>query len=282
MSAEDRERIKAQADFRKDIHMKKHAIGQTIFNLSNWLNNLAYARKVGNGIIDENAEIGGLVKIKVSDIFDNIDAAMKVLTHQIQKFDESYGMKSENIALADFLDDYIATHQHARVLYDYDSWTDRLNDALPDYDDSDPNPANWKIKGWAERGTPLTFVEFPKEALTIILDNIVSNAVSHGFTDTEKEYTIRLRTEIKGSKVILSISNNGSPLPTNKEPESIFVYGDTNGDTRSHYGIGGYQVKNFMKEFDGDAEIISTPDEEFTVTYNLIFGKNNIIDLGIE
>ena len=147
--------------------------------------------------------------------------------------------------------------------------------------------ANWKeISHPGEfigrAGDPITYIEFPKDALTIILDNIISNAVSHGFTNTEKEHVIRFRFESKGSKVILSISNNGIPLPTGKDPESIFVYGETNGDTRSHYGIGGYQVKNLMKEFDGEAEIISTPEEEFTVTYNLIFGKNNIVDLGIE
>ena len=116
MSAEDRERIKAQADFRKDIHMKKHAIGQTVFNLGNWLNNLTYARKAGNGVIDENAEIGGLVKIKVSEIFDNIDAAMKVLRHQIQTFDVSFGMKPENFSIADFLDEYLASHRQGKNL----------------------------------------------------------------------------------------------------------------------------------------------------------------------
>jgi sensor histidine kinase regulating citrate/malate metabolism len=258
MSAEDREKIKALADFRKDIHMKKHAIGQTVFNLGNWLNNLTYARKAGNGIIDESAEIGGLVKIKVSDIFDNIDAAMKILSHQIRTFDVSYGMKPENFSLADFLDGYLESHQHSHVYFDFDSGFDRYDDA------------------------PLTYIEFPKDALVIILDNIISNAVAHGFTDKDKEYTIRFRFESVGSKVVLSISNNGSPLPEGKDPENIFVYGDTTGDTRAHFGIGGYQVKNLMKEFDGDAQIQSAPDEEFTVTYNLIFGKTNIVDLNIE
>lgn len=289
MSAEDRARIKAQADFRKDIHMKKHAIGQTVFNLGNWLNNLTYARKASNGIIDENAEIGGLVKIKVSDIFDNIDAAMKVLTHQIQTFDVSYGMKSENFSIADFLDEYLASHQHSHVLFDFDSSFDRMKEDVPfvEFDDTDPNPTNWKTMSHpgefiARTGDPITYIEFPKDALTIILDNIISNAVVHGFTNAEKEYTIRFRFESKGSKVILSISNNGDPLPAGLDSESVFVYGETSGDTRSHYGIGGYQVKNLMKEFDGDAEIISTPEEEFTVTYNLIFGNNNIVDLDIE
>lgn len=286
LSAQDRERIKAAADFRKDVHMKKHAIGQTIFNLGNWLNNLAYAREVGNGVIDDKTEIGGLVKIKVSDIFDNINSAMNVLTHQIQTFDVSYGMKSENFSLADFLDDYLASHQHSRVLYDFDSSLDRFKQDLPfiEFDDTDPNPANWKEilhpgKYIGKVGDPITYIEFPKEALTIILDNIISNAVSHGFTCPDKEYTIRFRYESKGSSVVLSISNNGAPLALERDPENIFVYGETSGDSRNHYGIGGYQVKSLMKEFDGDAEIVSTPNEEFTVTYNLIFGKTNIVEV---
>ena len=32
-----------------------------------------------------------------------------------------------------------------------------------------------------------------------------------------------------------------------------------------------------MQEFDGDVKFISNPDDEFSVTYKLIFHKNNIV-----
>ena len=233
--------------FRKDMHMKKHAIGQTIFNLNNWLMNLQDARAECNGVLDDNAQVGGVVKIKVSDIYDNISLAMKILDKQISTLDAGYGMKSSSFSLSIFITQYIGSHPYPHVRYEFNS----------------NNQAD-------------ETVEFPQEALIIIVDNIVSNAVAHGFTD-EKEHTIRFTVDVEGTNAIVSIANDGKPLPADRRPEDIFIYGVSEGG-KEHYGIGAYQVKNLMREFKGDAEVLSTPDDEFTVTYRLIFTKTNLLD----
>ena len=76
---------------------------------------------------------------------------------------------------------------------------------------------------------------------------------------------------------MVSVANDGSPLPADQNPEDIFIYGVSEGG-RNHLGIGAYQVRNLMREFDGDAEIVSSPEEEFTVTYRLIFTKTTLND----
>lgn len=56
----------------------------------------------------------------------------------------------------------------------------------------------------------------------------------------------------------------------------ITVYGQTSGNSNTHFGIGGYEIKKLMEEFGDKLEIISEPENEFTVTYRLIFHDTNI------
>jgi len=261
--------------FRKDIHMMKHALGQTVFNLSNWMQALNQARKQGNGILDENAQLGGLVKVSTGEVFDNIEKAIKVLSRQVSSFDVGYGMKVSQFSLADFIDKYIETHPRPNVKYDFSSAHYRTDIFLNEYADGTDiieipgNPV--MIEGVA-----MDYVVFPEEALEIIVDNIVSNAVSHGFKEPEKEYTIHFEFKPEGTSYILSISNNGEPLPADQNPEDVFVLGNTSGGG-DHAGIGGYQVRSLMEDFAGKAEILSTPQEAFKVTYKLTFTKTNLI-----
>lgn len=271
--------------FRKDVHMMKHGLGQTVFNLGNWMKMLGYARKAGNGVVDDNAEIGGLVKVKVADIYGNIDAALKVLNRQITTFDIGDSMKEAKFSLSDFIDKYIEEHPRPHVRYEFPSQQHRYDANIPQVDVNDADPNNIKVSEIpgeyiVTKGEARDFILFSEEALAIIFDNIVSNAVAHGFTDPDKEYVIHIDFEAEGTSYVLSISNNGDPLPAGKDPSEVFVWGKSEGG-KEHAGIGGYQVKDLMEHFGGQAEIISTPDEDFTVTYKLTFTKTNLIDLSI-
>ena len=284
MSAADRERIQYFEKLRKNMHMMKHGLGQTVFNLSNWIQMLNLARQQGNGIIDENSQVGRLVRVKVSDVFDNIDTAIQLLSRQISTFDVGYGMKATtNIALADFIDDYIENHPYPNVRYEFQSEQYRSQTDLPATEIDDSNPLSIKVTERTNdyilrKGDAIEYVEFNNDALTIIIDNIVSNAVSHGFIDKDKVYIIRFEIKHEGSNCYLLISNNGAPISTNGNLDDIFVWGHTTGGN-GHAGIGGYQIRDLMEDFDGKADIISTPDEEFTVTYKLTFTKTNLVDV---
>lgn len=285
MSAADRERIISFEKFRKNMHMMKHGLGQTVFNMGNWMQILAVARKAGNGILDEKAEIGGLMKVRTGEVLDNLETALTVLSRQISTFDVGYGMKVSQFSLADFIDKYIETHPRPNVHYDFNSQQYRAQADVPNVDIDDTDPNNLKVIEYPgeyvmEKGTALDYVEFPEDALAIIVDNIVSNAVSHGFTDPDREYTIHFEFKPSGSSYVLSISNNGNPLPEGKNPEDVFIWGHTTGGA-NHTGIGGYQVRDLMEVFGGKADIVSTPDEEYTVTYRLTFTKTNLIDIDL-
>ena len=110
----------------------------------------------------------------------------------------------------------------------------------------------------------------------MVFDNIISNALSHGFKDREVSANkVKIDIDSEGSNYIIIVSNNGAPLPNGVTTEDVFTYGQSSGNAKDHFGIGGYEVRKLMREFDGDVELVSTPDEEFTVHYRLIFHKTN-------
>lgn len=268
LTESDRQLLESAESFRRDIHMKKHAIGQTIFNLNNWMKVLQRARKDGNGVVDDNAVVGTIHKTKVANIYSNLQAIMQELQIKISKLDSGYGMQCREIPLTDFIEDYIQKNPSPIFQYVFDSISNRAQQTITDPDGEIV----------IAKGDPIGYVHFPVEALTIIFDNIINNACCHGFENTaDSKNMVRIEIMIEGENYIVNISNNGKPLLPGYDSESVLTYGISSKEGNGHYGIGGYEVRKLMQEFDGDAKFISNPDDEFSVTYKLIFHKNNIV-----
>ena len=268
LTESDRQLLESAESFRRDIHMKKHAIGQTIFNLNNWMKVLQRARRDGNGIVDDNAIVGTIHKTKVADIYSNLQAIMQELQIKISKLDSGYGMQCSEIPLAEFIEDYIQKNPNPIFQYIFDTISNRAQQTITD------------LEGEIiiAKGDPIGYVNFPIEALTIIFDNIINNACSHGFESVaNSQNMVKIEILTEGENYIVNISNNGKPLLSGYDSESVLTYGITSKEGNGHYGIGGYEVRKLMQEFDGDAKFISNPTDEFPVTYKLIFRKNNII-----
>ena len=246
---------KSFEDFRKDMHIKKHAIGQTIFNLNNWLATLQRAREEGNGVLKDDAVIGNIKKVAVTEIYSNLEDAMKKLSEQISRIDPGNDQVAEPVAITSFIEEYMEHNKHPEFDYAYDKSSHEADADI--------------------------IVNFPKKALTKIFDDIISNACFHGFGSTasaSNKVSIDIRRE--GTNIVLYIANNGKPLDPDFTSDDVFAYSKSTKSGSGHYGIGGYEVRNLMREFGGEAEIVSTPDEAFKVTYRLIFNNTNI-DLDI-
>lgn len=72
----------------------------------------------------------------------------------------------------------------------------------------------------------------------------------------------------EGENYIVTISNNGNPLATGYDSENVLTYGVSSKEGHGHYGIGGYEVRKLMREFNGEAELISCPNDEFVSLTN--------------
>ena len=282
----DRKIIETYEEFRKDMHMKKHAIGQTIFNLSNWWKVLLRARKEGNGLVDDNAIIGRTEKVAVKDIYGNIQQAIEQLQQQISKFDRGNGLVTQKISLTTFIEDYILSHQSPIFRYEYDAASHHHSvlSQIEEVYDEKGHLIGMKVDKELEDLTIENAV-FAPDALTIIFDNIISNACSHGFAGRENEpdsNIIKIELSMDGTDYVISISNNGNPVTENVSEDFVFTYNKSTQNGKNHYGIGGYEVKRLMQEFEGDAEFVSQPNNTFPVTYRLIFHNTGVVSIDWE
>lgn len=257
---------KAYDEYRKDVRMKKHAIGQTVFDLKNWWDNLNLARQKGNGVVSDADTIGVTHKTTVAEIYRNLDITMSKLRKQLSKFDSGYGLSREEFTLPAFLEQYIAEHRSPIFTFEYDA-----------------NAYRWNNEGEGEADAnktdviKQTSITFSKEALTTVLDNIRNNACTHGFQGRPNEQNkIKFTIDAHGTDCILTVSNNGAPLKDDFQKEDVFVYGQTSGEVQEHFGIGGYEIKRLMNEFEGDVELLASSDSEYSVAYKLIFHNTHL------
>lgn len=250
----DRQLLQSAEEFKRDVHMKKHAIGQTLFNLCNWWDLLQKARKEGNGIVDDSQEVSKKQKTKVVDIYSNIQMTLEKLQMQVDSFWRADGLQVESMSLTTFVKEYIKEHQSPLFVYEYDSISTLDNNNVPK-------------------------VAFSKQALIMVFDNIINNACSHGFENKASESNIvKIEIQMDNGLPYIVISNNGNPVHEKISSEDVFTYGRSSKSGQAHYGIGGYEVRNLMREFQGEAEFISTPQEDFPVSYKLSFREvsNNV------
>ena len=164
-----------------------------------------------------------------------------------------------------------------RFRYEYNTTDHRSIEDIPEVDFDENQNGQFTGNLALKKGDPIEYIKFPKEALSTIFNNIVSNACAHGFANREDvDNIIKVEIDSEGTDYIVSISNNGKPLVPQMSCSDITIYGQTSGNSNTHFGIGGYEIKKLMEEFGDKLEIISEPENEFTVTYRLIFHDTNI------
>lgn len=109
-----------------------------------------------------------------------------------------------------------------------------------------------------------------------IFSNIISNAVNHGFQNASGGNLIRTELSADQNFLILEISNNGLPLKDGLSFKRIITRGEKTSDSKGS-GIGGSDIYQIMKAYDGEVDIINDPDDEFPVKYILKFPQWNTI-----
>ena len=137
----------------------------------------------------------------------------------------------------------------------------------------------------AHKGSVIAKLFFPKDALKRILDNVVANAISHGFTDFNRsDYKLRFSWHADGLNLVVEIENNGTPIPADRDLASLLEYGVSSVlHCNGHNGIGCNEIDDIMQRYDGSFRIVSTPENDFTVKYILSFRSSiNMAYLHIE
>ena len=283
-----RQKLEADKNFREEVHSVRHALSQSVLGLTEWLNLLETVRQENGGVVNDNDMFDdGDESIRVSEIYKSLHLAVDDIRAKVHRFDRGYAFEAKNQAITEFIENYIDKHPSPRFTYLYETEIHHAPQTIREGDDDlKTEEAHETGKIIINEGDPIEYAKFSADALTIIFDNIIGNAVAHGFKGRDsKNNIVKIELVLEGDDYVVSISNNGMPVEQGFTQKEVFAYGgstekgkrNSENDTEVHRGLGGFEVKRLMNEFGDDAEFISTPGDEFTVTYKLIFHNTNIV-----
>lgn len=89
-----------------------------------------------------------------------------------------------------------------------------------------------------------------------LVQNIVSNAIKHGFKRRDVEYTLQIILTVEDDFFVISFTNNGEPLPKEMDTARFGMKNVKSVDSDGT-GNGGYIVKTISQHYGGDYEISS-------------------------
>lgn len=281
MSEGERKLLDEFTQYKKRVSMNKHAASQNLSSLDAILKSLKTCLERNGWQIEGDKRLNAVSDFTVKSAVEFLVEQMAIVSNQIKSLNapEKKAEKLADIDPQNFTDEYFAANPPLRFIVrnEMDNhYKERLELDIP-------NEETGKLeKAYIEEGTPIHYIHFPMEALMQIYQNIVSNAVTYGFTDPKREdYCIVFNMRMDGSSAIVEISNNGTPLGEDVDPMDILLDGFSSKlNEDGHEGHGGAEVAELMKKYKGTAEVISDPKDEFSLTYRLTFTDTNVVNLG--
>lgn len=268
----------ANDEYLRNIHARKHAMMQNTSSLALAWDDLLHYLEGNNGVFNQNDVIGRKHPISVGELINSISTNIRTIDKQAQHLTEveyDWG-EVEEFFLQDFIVEYITKHKSTQFsflfLNENSVWMKGRYADISEY--------------WYGEVVPNRKLKMPKNALKQVFDNIVSNAVSHGFTQHGKTYYIDFDYEYEFDDIVLEISNNGEPMAEGIDTKYISTYGSSTKlnkkeekDGTIHSGIGGYEINNILKKYNAELEVVSMPEYEWAVSYRITF--HNVINSNI-
>ncbi len=266
---------KNHEDYKKAVRMRKHALTQSLSSIEDMFDVLNYYRELHDGTLSDNEMVSTDPDITVKGAFEYLSSNIKELMPVMEHIaDVDYSFKSPEWIDPDvFIENYISNNQNGWSNFKpVVTWKEGHNKHSVDIID----PITGEVA--ARKGETIYCLSFPSDALTLVFNNIIANARAHAFTDeTRKDYLLRFSWKADGLGLKLEIANNGTPIPADRDTASLFEYGVSSKlHQDGHNGIGCNVIDDIMRRFDGKVEIVSSPEDEFTVKYILTF-KSNIL-----
>ena len=280
-----------QINYTKAVRNRKHALSQSLSSIEAIFDPLNQYRIRNGGVLkDEDvfSSRGTTVRYAFEYLSKHIEELMPVLDH-IADVEYTFD-KPVQIDPEEFIEKYINKEENGWVNFKaVITWEKGHNRSKFNLDKSghiitDAEIDRKKDEIICHKGEPLSKIIFPIDALERIFDNIVSNAKSHAFTDVNrKNYLLRFSWKIDGTSLVIMIENNGTPIPEDRDTNSLLEYGVSSClHQNGHNGIGCNEIEDIMSRYNGTVRIISSPKDEYTVKYVLTFNYSNTKNVGLE
>jgi len=253
------------ADFSNEIRSRKH-------DMMPHLRQLAYARKNLEHYLNHKDEfseeefIGGMRAelLNQRDAIDSLFELLSIFTREA-KFGEPEVINIDKY----FIENYFDGDNYLVSFYtDYK--------ALANYGFDIPEVHGKGIKAYREAlSHPIEGLDvyIAKDDLKRLCDNIVSNAIEHGFTDPSREYygiDFRLSVDPERDMFQIDFVNDGNPLPKGMDKLRYGLKGEKAGVTAGT-GEGGYIVRSIVEHYGGDYDIFSETSGDTSLTTVRIF-----------
>lgn len=260
---------------KNDIRLTRHAMVQTWSAMqTNW-EELEFFMENNGGHLHFDDVIGDINPISVKGLMNSIKHSFKTLSRQIDSLKPEYvdWGECEDIDPYIFIENFIESHKSVKYKFENMGNTNDFHE--------DPWVMDEKGENGMEHSIFYDKIKAPRRKVIRIFENIIANAVSHGFIDeNRKDYCIMFDWKSTPEGILISIANNGEPLKNGVTEDKILSRGFTTSmgeigqDSIIHTGLGGFEIKELMEGL-GKIKIISQPHEEFPVIYELLFTETN-------
>lgn len=261
--------LAAARRYKRAIHLRKHALSQNISAFSSLFGSLVFRFEDNGAKLSGSEKLSSFTDLTVAETFSILQKELQEICTRVDSLAHEqewaqYG-PCETLEPQSFIEAYEQAHRNAdfRFFHLWEGWeTNRYAEDVRD-----------KAKGKLlfREGEPVKAGWFPPKALQQVFDNIVANARAHGFTDPQRDdYCLRFRWHTNGHQMVIEVSNNGAPIPSDMDTDLLLEYGYSSAlNHDGHGGLGGGEIADIMRHYGGDVRIVSTPDDQFTVTYVL-------------
>ena len=236
-------------EFVRGQRQRKHEVGQVLNDLSPAIETVKEFIEENDGF-GPNSIVGKKYNITLMQYMESIYEQLNKVIKMIDNFTtmENYS-DAETIPINEFLTDYC----NHRVV------NDKYRITLHTADELD------RTYSTPEDEEDVTFnVKFGRKELAQILDNLITNANNHGFTDARKDYEIRISTEVVSDNtpmVHIKVANNGTPVSKSIQLEQLFTWAGKGGKSQGT-GLGCWQAKDLTEHYDGTLEYHEHPEDE--------------------
>lgn len=261
--------LKIKKEQKEDLSIKKHNIMQHMNNVKESARKLYKLLIENNGVLNSdtiiNSSTNMTVKKRFEIMLESIDDSLYYIDNITNK--EDYG-KSEVLYIWNYfpyvVSKGIQSSENIQIEYNFDigtfNWEARYTD-LEKYTKDGIIDEIILYNG---------YIDISQKSFQEIYNNIVENAIRHGFTEKNKKYKIDIAISCleDSSSICFSFRNNGNPFPKGMA-ERYCLKGEKAGKF-GNKGIGSWKVCDLVNHFGGKVIIHDLPEEEFPVVIDVI------------
>ncbi len=247
---------------KEDLSIKKHNIMQHMNNVKSAADLLLNTSQNNNGTLYFNTILDAENNLAVEDIYQEMLKGIRNVLYYVDNITNEISFsQSETVDVSEMVKKAIAQGNMYNERFKVEFSIDHKSFQFIDSD--------------GEIGEISPIVDFSNLDFLELFNNILENAVNHGFTEKSRKYIFRIRLvgDLGASNVILTFSNNGNPFPKGMA-DRYHIKGEKGG-IYGNKGIGSWKVMQIANHFNSEINVHDLNEEEFPVKIELIMPLKN-------